>query len=160
MSENLFTNVCRTLIANALRKKQFFKDAIRVEAIPSGVQLDFKKTLASDWFKCDPISSGEGDLLLEDMVKSFSASSKVSKTIKAIDFASVIKSMPSHGFQVKPLISQTEVVPQPPDNGTISLSALEIVEEPATASGQPEQLGSLDLPKSDQNLAYDTPLIH
>ncbi|KAL0003776.1 hypothetical protein SO802_011337 [Lithocarpus litseifolius] len=151
---------CRTLIANALRKKQFFKDAIRVEAIPSGAQLDFNKTLASDCFKWDPISSGEGDLLLEDMVKSFSASSKVSKTIKAIDFASVIDSMPSRGFQVKPLISQTEAVPQPPDNGTISLSAPEIVEVPATASGQPEQLGSLDLPKSDQNLAHDTPLIH
>ncbi|KAM3754628.1 hypothetical protein ACB098_03G180300 [Castanea mollissima] len=78
---------CRTLIANALRKKQFFKDAIRVEAIPSGVQLDFNKPLDRDWFKWDPISSGEG-------------------------------------------------------------------------CGLPEQLGSLDLSKSDQNLAYDTPLIY
>lgn len=143
-----------------MRKKQFFKDAIRVEAIPSGVQLDFNKPLASDWFKWDPISSGEGDLLLEDMVKSFSASSKVSKTVKAIDFASVIDSMPSHGFQVKPLISQTEAVPQPPNNGKISLSASEIVDVPATGCGLPEQLGSLDLSKSGQNLAYDAPLIY
>ena len=77
MSEYFFLHVCRTLIANALRKKQFYKEAIRVEAIPSGAQLDSNKPLAGDWFKWDPISSGEGDLLLEDMVKSFSASSKV-----------------------------------------------------------------------------------
>ncbi|GMY10739.1 protein GAMETOPHYTE DEFECTIVE 1 [Fagus crenata] len=151
---------CRTLIANALRKKQFYKEAIRVEAIPSGAQLDSNKPLAGDWFKWDPISSGEGDLLLEDMAKSFSASSKVSKTVKAIDFASVIGSMPSHGFQVKALITQTEAVPQPLDNRKISLSAAEIVEVPVAVSGLPEQLDSLDLPKSDQTLVYDTPLIH
>ena len=160
MSEYFFLHVCRTLIANALRKKQFYKEAIRVEAIPSGAQLDSNKPLAGDWFKWDPISSGEGDLLLEDMAKSFSASSKVSKTVKAIDFASVIGSMPSHGFQVKALITQTEAVPQPLDNRKISLSAAEIVEVPVAGSGLPEQLDSLDLPKSDQTLVYDTPLIH
>ncbi|KAF3974503.1 hypothetical protein CMV_002181 [Castanea mollissima] len=49
----------KTLIANSLRKKQFYKDAIRVEAIPSGAQLDSNKPLAGDWFKWDPISSGK-----------------------------------------------------------------------------------------------------
>ena len=77
------------------------------------VPLDSNKPLFSGWFKWDPISSGEGDFLLEEMATSFSASSKVSKTVKAIDFASVIDSMPSHGFQVKALISLTKAVPQP-----------------------------------------------
>ena len=60
-------------------------------------------------------------------MKSFSASSKVSKTVKTIDFASVIDNMTSHGFQVKALISQTRAMLRPPDNGKISFSAVEIV---------------------------------
>ena len=60
-------------------------------------------------------------------MKSFSASSKVSKTVKTIDFASVIDNMTSHGFQVKALISQTRAMLQPPDNGKISFFAVEIV---------------------------------
>jgi ribonuclease P/MRP protein subunit RPP1 len=152
---------CRTLVANALRKKQFHKEAIRVEVIPSGVPLDANKPFSGDWFKWDPISSGEGDLLLEDMAKSFSASTKVSKTVKALDFASVIDSMPSYGFQVKALISQTEAVPQPPDNGKDFLSAAEVVEVSAAASGLPEQLDRLDLrPEPDQTSSYDFSLIH
>ncbi|KAE8038959.1 hypothetical protein FH972_011418 [Carpinus fangiana] len=152
---------CRTLVANALRKKQFHKEAIRVEVIPSGVSLDSNKPLSGDWFKWDPISSGEGDLLLEDMAKSFSVSSKESKTVKALDFASVIDSMPSYGFQVKALISQTETVPQPPDYGKDFLSAAEVVEISAAASGLPEQSGKLDLlPEPDQTSSYDFSLIH
>ena len=123
MSENLLLTICKTLIANALRKKQFYRDAIELKQyhqVPNQIPT---KT----WFKWDPISSGKGDLLLEDMLKSFSASSKVSKTMKTIDFASVIDNMTSHGFQVKALISQTRAMLQPPDNGKISFSAVEIV---------------------------------
>lgn len=148
---------CRSLIANALRKKQFYKEAIKVEAISSSEQLDSKEHWSGDLFKWDPISSGEGDLLLDDMAKSFSASTKVSKTVKAIDFASVVDSMPSHGFQVKALISHTETVPQPPDNGKNCLSSAEVVEVSAAASGLPEQLNRSDFPKPDQSSLYDTP---
>ncbi|XP_040992973.1 protein GAMETOPHYTE DEFECTIVE 1 [Juglans microcarpa x Juglans regia] len=152
---------CRTLIANALRRKHFYKDAIRVEVLSSEGQLDCNKPLSGDWFKWDPISSGEGDLLLENMAKSFPASNKVSKTVKAIDFASIINGMTSHGFQVNALTSQTEGVPQPPDNGNNFLPAAGLVEVAAAASGQIEQLDRLDLlTEPDPTSSYDSPLIH
>lgn len=102
---------CRTLISNAVRKKHYYKEAIRVEVLPSGQEVDENKP----WSGWDPISSGEGDLLLDDLAKAFSnASTKASKPVKAIDFASVIDSMPSLGFQVNDLISGTNVaVPKP-----------------------------------------------
>lgn len=106
---------CRTLISNAVRRKHYYKEAIRVEVLPSGQEVDENKQWSSDSFNWDPISSGEGDLLLDDLAKAFSnASTKASKTVKAIDFASVIDSMPSLGFQVDDLISGTNVaVPKP-----------------------------------------------
>ncbi|GMI92064.1 hypothetical protein HRI_002875700 [Hibiscus trionum] len=99
---------CRSLLANALRRKHFFKEVIRVEAASSSRPSDSEAPWSADWLKWDPISSGEGDLLLDDMAKSFSASNNASKTAKAIDFGSIIDKMPSHGFQVKDLISGTE----------------------------------------------------
>ncbi|KAL4335083.1 hypothetical protein GQ457_07G033990 [Hibiscus cannabinus] len=100
---------CRSLLTNALRRKHFFKDVVRVEAVPSSRPTDSETHWSADWLKWDPISSGEGDLLLDDMAKSFSASDNLSKTVKAIDFDSIIDKMPSHGFQVKDLmISGTE----------------------------------------------------
>lgn len=151
---------CRTLVAKSLRKKQFFKEAIRVEVISAGGQLDSTKSLSGDWLKWDPISSGEGDLLLEDMAKSFSASSEASKTVKAIDFTSVIESMPSLGFQVKALISQTEAVPQPPDVGKTLLAATEVVEVSAAAGDQPEQLERLDIVLRPDQTSFDDSLSH
>ncbi|KAG8494983.1 hypothetical protein CXB51_012735 [Gossypium anomalum] len=104
---------CRSLLTNALRRKHFFKEVIRVEAVSSSRQSDSEIPLYADWLKWDPISSGEGDLLLDDMAKSFSASTNASKTVKAIDFDSIIDKMPSHGFQVKDLISGSEASFQP-----------------------------------------------
>ncbi|KAK3024471.1 hypothetical protein RJ639_043192 [Escallonia herrerae] len=95
---------CRSLIADALRKKQFYKEAIRVEVISSGEELDSKDPRYDGWLNWDPISSGEGDLLLEDMAKSFRTSNKASKTVKAIDFTSVIDSLASSGLQIKDLV--------------------------------------------------------
>ncbi|KAA3489597.1 RNase_P_p30 domain-containing protein [Gossypium australe] len=104
---------CRSLLTNALRRKHFFKEVIRVEAASSSRQSDSEIPLYADWLKWDPISSGEGDLLLDDMAKSFSASTNASKTVKAIDFDSIIDKMPAHGFQVKDLISGSEASFQP-----------------------------------------------
>ncbi|KAH1066828.1 hypothetical protein J1N35_031815 [Gossypium stocksii] len=104
---------CRSLLTNALRRKHFFKEVIRVEAVSSSRQSDSEIPLYADWLKWDPISSGEGDLMLDDMAKSFSASTNASKTVKAIDFDSIIDKMPSHGFQVKDLISGSEASFQP-----------------------------------------------
>ncbi|KAK8641552.1 hypothetical protein V6N13_010949 [Hibiscus sabdariffa] len=105
---------CRSLLTNALRRKHFFKDVVRVEAVSSRRPSDSETPWSADWLKWDPISSGEGDLLLDDMAKSFSASDNLSKTVKAIDFDSIIDKMPSHGFQVKDLISGTEASFQSP----------------------------------------------
>ncbi|MFQ6638817.1 hypothetical protein Gotur_015198 [Gossypium turneri] len=104
---------CRSLLTNALRRKHFFKEVIRVEAASSSRQSDSEIPLYADWLKWDPISSGEGDLQLDDMAKSFCASTNASKTVKAIDFDSIIDKMPSHGFQVKDLISGSEASFQP-----------------------------------------------
>lgn len=148
---------CRSLIANALRKKQFYKEAIRVEVIPSGEQLDSKESCLSDWLKWDPISSGEGDLLLDDMAKSFSASSKVSKTVKAIDFAAVVDSLPSRGLQVCDSKSTTEAAVQPLDIGK-NLSAVGRADVPIVVTGVSQQLESLeDLAKADQTSSYNMP---
>ncbi|KAK1589306.1 hypothetical protein Q3G72_032586 [Acer saccharum] len=137
---------CRNLMANSLRKKNFHKESIRVEVISSGEKFDSKEPWSMDWLKWDPISSGEGDLQLDEMAKSFTASSKVSKTVKAIDFASVIDSMPSHGFQVKELIPGTQAVSQSSDGGKKTLSATRIIQVPIATneeSKQPSKLGLL-----------------
>lgn len=117
---------CRTLIANSLRKKNFYKETIKVEAISSGKKVDSKEPWSRDWLNWDPISSGEGDLQLDEMEKSFTASSKV--TVKAIDFASVISSMPAHGFQVKDLIPKNPAVSQSSDDCERNLSPVETVQ--------------------------------
>lgn len=92
---------CRLLIANALRKRQFYKEAIRVEVMPAGAQNDPNEPWVVDNLDWDPISSGEGDLCLDDMAKSFANPGKVSQTVKAIDFTSIVNSAQSHGLQVK-----------------------------------------------------------
>ncbi|KAK2643203.1 hypothetical protein Ddye_024966 [Dipteronia dyeriana] len=136
---------CRNLIANSLRKKNFHKDSIRVEVISSGEKFDSKEPWSMDWLKWDPISSGEGDLQLDEMAKSFTASSKVTKTVKAIDFASVIDSMPSHGFQVKEFLPGTQAVSWSSDSGKKTLSATQIVQVPIATNEVPKQPSKLDL---------------
>ncbi|KAI3839698.1 hypothetical protein MKW98_010003 [Papaver atlanticum] len=88
---------CRALIARALRKKQFYKEAIRVEKIQ---RVDAKEPWFPDCNNWDEISSGEGDIQLDDIAKFFAASSKVPKTSKAIDFVSVTEDLPSHGMRL------------------------------------------------------------
>lgn len=108
---------CRSILANALRKKHFYKDAVKVERIPSSRQTNSEQSPFDDWLKWDPISSGDGDLILDDMEKSFSASSNVAKTVKTIDFTSSMNGLPVHGLQIKDIISLKKVAPEPPDHG-------------------------------------------
>ncbi|KAJ7980922.1 Ribonuclease P subunit p30 [Quillaja saponaria] len=149
---------CRTLLTNALRKKQFYKGTIRVEEISSVCD---SKEAWHELLKWDPLSNGEGDLLLDDMAKSFSASSKMSKTVKAIDFASVIDSMPSHGFQVKDLISVNKAGSLSPDVHKHSFSFPEVIEPTATCPESDERPKGLDdLPGLDKASLSDTPTIY
>lgn len=142
-----------------MRKKHFFKETIRVEAISSGEWTE-SKTLPGDWLKWDPISSGEGDLQLDEMAKSFTASSKESKTVKAVDFNSVMSSMPSQGFQVKDLILGTQAVSQSRhiNSDKEVLSATETVETSVAADGVCELKTGLNLlPEADQTLLDNAP---
>ncbi|KAJ0083436.1 hypothetical protein Patl1_30823 [Pistacia atlantica] len=144
---------CRTLLTNAIRKKHFFKETIRVEALSSGERTDSKEPWSGDWLKWDPISSGEGDLQLDELAKSFTASSKESKTVKAIDFASVMCSMPSQGFQVKDLMFGTQAVShsRDKDSGKQILSTTETVETSVATGGVSEKQTRLNLlPETDQ----------
>ncbi|GFZ13211.1 polymerase/histidinol phosphatase-like protein [Actinidia rufa] len=151
---------CRSLIANALRKKHYCKQTIRVEAISSGEERDSKEPCFSDWLKWDPISSGEGDLQLDDMARSFSTSAKVSKTVKPIDFASLIDSFPSRGLQVRDIKSSAEAVMQPLDIGQ-DLSAAGETELSIAVIGASQQPESFDdLRKEDQTSSYSMPLQH
>lgn len=148
---------CRSLIANALRKKQFYKEAIRVELIPSS-EFDSDEPWSGNGLKWDSISSGEGDLLLDDMAKSFSAAGKVSKTVKAIDFASIVDNMPSHGLQLKDLLSGTKSVLQPVDNIKNSMSVDGKIGAPVPTNGGSEQPDMLKLfPETEQTSSYNTP---
>ncbi|XP_034688494.1 protein GAMETOPHYTE DEFECTIVE 1 [Vitis riparia] len=148
---------CRSLIANALRKKQFYKEAIRVELIPSS-EFDSNEPWSGNGLKWDPISSGEGDLLLDDMAKSFSAAGKVSKTVKAIDFASIVDNMSSHGLQLKDLLSGTKSVLQPVDNVKNSMSVDGKIGAPVPTNGGSEQPDMLKLfPETERTSSYNTP---
>ncbi|KAF2283375.1 hypothetical protein GH714_003653 [Hevea brasiliensis] len=86
----------KAAISKNCRTKHFYKEAIRVVLVSSDEKSGSKKLLSMDQLKWDPISS-EGDLQLEDVAKHFSATARVSNSVKAIDFASVIDSMPPHG---------------------------------------------------------------
>ncbi|KAG1337953.1 hypothetical protein COCNU_04G002590 [Cocos nucifera] len=86
---------CRSLVANALRKKHCYKEAIRIEKNLPEEQLDSGKVWVGDCNSWDPISSGQGDLpSLDDMTKFFSCASKLSKSSNAIDFTSIADGMP------------------------------------------------------------------
>ncbi|KAL9416082.1 hypothetical protein AB3S75_039304 [Citrus x aurantiifolia] len=150
---------CRALISNALRKKHFHKETIRVEPISSGEQFDSKEPWSGDWLKWDPISSGEGDLQLDDMAESFTASTKVSKTVKTINFASVIDSIPSHSFRVNDLIYGTQAVSHSRDSGKSNLFVAGANEKSGASNGVSENRRRLDiLHETDQNSLHNAPL--
>ncbi|XP_023532173.1 uncharacterized protein LOC111794415 isoform X2 [Cucurbita pepo subsp. pepo] len=133
---------CRNLIANALKRKQFYKETIRVERISSDDKLDSNDPWSVDLFKWDPISSGEGDLLLDDIAKSFAASN-TSKIVKAIDFTSVIDNMPPQGFLVKNVISGSEAKVSLNDNRGSS-HVVDAIEPPIAVNGVIQQSCPLD----------------
>ncbi|KAL4587622.1 hypothetical protein LXL04_000494 [Taraxacum kok-saghyz] len=156
------SRTCRSLLENGIRKKKFYKEAIRVELITSDIEGDG----FDDWLKWDPISSGEGDLQLDDMAKSFADSNKESKTMKPIDFASIIAELPSHGLQIKDMVpsklienSQTETQEKGQNGNFDILSANETVEEGETCGMviEEEVKIPIDVVISEENVNDDIP---
>ncbi|XAR60523.1 Ribonuclease P [Bertholletia excelsa] len=149
---------CRSLIAKALRKKNYCK-AIKVELVGPEEQASSKESLFSDWLKkWDPISSGEGDLLLDDMARSFSASSKLSKTVKGIDFDSLVDNLPSKGLQVLDFKSSGAGLDP---NISKPLCAAEVTKVSNAITKIPLQSESVDdLPKAHQTSLYSSSSQH
>ncbi|XP_019706305.1 uncharacterized protein [Elaeis guineensis] len=102
---------CRSLVANALKKKHCYKEAIRIERILPEEQLDSERVWFGDCNNWDPISSGQGDLpSLDDMTKFFSCASKQSKSSNAIDFTSIADGMPFSFSQHQTQVSSPKIV--------------------------------------------------
>lgn len=154
---------CRVLIANALKKKKFFKEAIRVEAMPSSERLGSEELWSGDLLKWDPLSSGDGDILLDDLKKSFSISNKVSGTVKAIDFNSIINSMSSEGFQVKDLTHGNKAAELSLDQSKTLQCAARVVSS-FTRDNESLEPGKLDglniLSKQNQSPLFGTSTLH
>lgn len=144
--------VCRILLANSLRKKRFYKEAIRVEALSSNASQS-KEAWHQELLNWDPISSGEGDILLDDLTKSLSDSSEAPKTAKAIDFDSI----PSHGFQVKDFLPASNAFPVIPDNKVNFLPVAEKVNQSTNVLNNSTELPNrLDFcPKPDESSLSD-----
>ncbi|KAG6538811.1 hypothetical protein ZIOFF_003941 [Zingiber officinale] len=78
---------CRSLLANAIRKKQFYKETIRLERVIPDGQFNPKSFSLDKWNKWDPISSDKGDLLsLDDITKFPTFIRKQSFGSNSIDF--------------------------------------------------------------------------
>lgn len=135
----------RSLLANALRKKHFYKEAIKVEEIPPGGQG------FDDWLKWDPISSGEGDLLLDEMEKSFAFSNTITKTVKTINFTSNMNGLPAHGLHIKDLMCVTDSALRLPVTDNTAPTAMEI-EKSAAAEENEEQDGLNSLNEDQSSL--------
>ncbi|XP_021716244.1 uncharacterized protein LOC110684142 isoform X2 [Chenopodium quinoa] len=95
------SNECaKATISKNCRTKQFYKEAMRVDLMQPGVQTGPKEPWIVDHIDWDPISSGEGDLFLDDMEKAIAESGKTSKTIKGIDSSSIDVHMSSHDLKL------------------------------------------------------------
>ncbi|CAI9105258.1 OLC1v1004142C1 [Oldenlandia corymbosa var. corymbosa] len=127
---------CRSLIEVALRKKQYFKEAIKVEVIPSSGNSNCETPPFSDWLKWDPISSGEGDLLLDDIEKFFAGNDRVCNTVNSVRLAAALNSLPPHGLQMKKVSSIDKFVPEVLD-GVEKLPST--VESQVSTYGQSEE---------------------
>ncbi|KAI3995285.1 hypothetical protein MKX01_032087 [Papaver californicum] len=150
---------CSALIARAIRKKHFFKEAIRVEKIPSGRQVDTKEPWFAECNNWDEISSGEGDIQLDDIAKFFAASSKVPKFSKAIDFTSITKELPSHGMRLNDWLP-TGGNKSPPQEDTPFISDAKSDESPDMDKISKQPDGPEVVPFSHPKSLFSTPVEH
>ncbi|XP_042401860.1 uncharacterized protein LOC121991861 [Zingiber officinale] len=81
---------CRSLLANAIRKKRFYKETIRIERIISDGQSTAKEFQLDNWNEWDAISSEKGDLPSLNDIKNLSVfTCKQSFGLNSIDFQSI-----------------------------------------------------------------------
>ncbi|KAK7324975.1 hypothetical protein VNO77_28971 [Canavalia gladiata] len=153
---------CRIILTNSLRKKRFYKEAIRVEVLSSDAASHSKEDRYEELLKWDPISSGEGDIILDDMEKTFSSSCKASKSAKAIDFDSVVDSLPSHGFEIKDLLPTNNAFSVCQDsNANFPLVAKKLNQSAAVPNNLTEQPYKLDVyAEQDENSISDATKTH
>ncbi|XP_010533937.1 PREDICTED: uncharacterized protein LOC104809599 [Tarenaya hassleriana] len=143
---------CRNMISNALRKKLFYKDTVRIELASSNEKFNLEQLLPGDWLRYDPLSSGDGDMALDDLAKAFGATNNASsKSAKAIDFTSVLDDLPSRGFQVNDIIKKTKFGPHPP---------VDKANDEPVQSNQASELPLTVPTEPDGNLLEDGPLGH
>ncbi|KAL1330471.1 hypothetical protein AAHE18_12G111900 [Arachis hypogaea] len=140
---------CRNLLVKALRKRRFYKSAIRVEPLLITATSNSEEDLREELLKWDPLSS-EGGIPLNNSAKCFSSkSSEASKKAKSIDFASLVGSMPFHGFQVKDFLPANNASAVVPDGEKVSQSTPAINNSTEQPIRQGESLVS-DAMEADQ----------
>ncbi|KAF9598461.1 hypothetical protein IFM89_027894 [Coptis chinensis] len=143
----------RSLLLNTVRKKQYFKNAIRIERISPIKPVDSKEAWFCDGNGWDHISSGEGDLLLDDIAKSFASTVKVTKTSKASDVAPVFDEISSHDIHLKDLC--------PGSGGELHQPNVSATKELKDSHEVFKQLNELELvPIAGAMLLASTPLQH
>ncbi|KAF8102397.1 hypothetical protein N665_0198s0101 [Sinapis alba] len=133
---------CRNMIAKILKKKRFHKEAVRVELLSSSETFSLEQPLSGDCMKWDPLSSGEGDMLLEDLAKAFEATTRA-KSTKAIDVTSDCNGLPSHGFRISNILG-TGPLTQPP--------AAKMIDAPVQCKNQVSEVCMVDSASSVDNL--------
>ncbi|KAL9232559.1 hypothetical protein vseg_007658 [Gypsophila vaccaria] len=147
---------CRSLIATALKKKQFYKEAIRVEMMPARAPTSPKDPWIIDLTNWDPLSSGEGDLLLEDLAKSFAESGKAAQAFKPIDFTSLIDTVSSHDKQGRDTEFGITGPFRPSSDAADIVSSSNDLE---VANGTLNQTTQLDLKQTACLSTVDTPIV-
>ncbi|XP_009120518.2 protein GAMETOPHYTE DEFECTIVE 1 isoform X2 [Brassica rapa] len=134
---------CRNMIAKVLKKKRFHKEAVKVELLSSSETFSLEQPLSGDCMKWDPLSSGEGDLLLEDLAKAFEATTRPPVAHKAFDFTSDRNGLPSRGFRIGNILG-TEPLTQSP--------AAKIIDGPVLCKNQVSEVCMADSVSSVDNL--------
>ncbi|KAG5376364.1 hypothetical protein IGI04_040960 [Brassica rapa subsp. trilocularis] len=134
---------CRNMIAKVLKKKRFHKEAVKVELLSSSETFSLEQPLSGDCMKWDPLSSGEGDLLLEDLAKAFEATTRPPVAHKAFDFTSDRNGLPSRGFRMGNILG-TEPLTQSP--------AAKMIDAPVQCKNQVSEVCMADSVSCDDNL--------
>ncbi|CAN6871183.1 unnamed protein product [Brassica oleracea var. botrytis] len=133
---------CRNMIAKILKKKRFHKEAVKVELLSSSETFSLEQPLSGDCMKWDPLSSGEGDMLLEDLAKAFEATTRP-VAHKAFDFTSDRNGLPSRGFRIGNILG-TEPLTQP--------LAAKIIDARVLCKNQVSEVCMADSVSCDDNL--------